>query len=98
MRQTILSVVLDVDPQSARHLSDLIEAFKRQQEEAGVETYGRLKVGVPTWAASSSSSRVSCARSSSARAILDWACFSGRSRRTGISAACEPFISPIGRS
>ena len=48
MRQTILSVVLDVDPQSARHLSDLIEAFKRQQEEAGVETYGRLKDGVPS--------------------------------------------------
>ena len=48
MRQTILSVVLDVDPQSARHLSDLIEAFKRQQEEEGTETYGRLKDGVPS--------------------------------------------------
>ena len=46
--QTILSVVLDVDPQSARHLSDLIEAFKRQQEEEGTETYGRLKDGVPS--------------------------------------------------
>jgi hypothetical protein len=48
MPQTILSVVLDVDPQSARHLSDLIEAFKRQQEEEGPETYGRLKDGVPS--------------------------------------------------
>ena len=48
MPQTILSVVLDVDPQSARHLSDLIEAFKRQQEEEGTETYGRLKDGVPS--------------------------------------------------
>ena len=45
MPQTILSVVLDVDPHSARHLSDLIEAFKRQQEEEGTETYGRLKDG-----------------------------------------------------
>ena len=48
MRQTILSVVLDVDPQSASHLSDLIEEFKRQQEEAGAEAYGRLKDGVPS--------------------------------------------------
>lgn len=48
MRQTILSVVLDVDPQSAGHLSDLIDEFKRQQEEAGAETYGRLKDGVPS--------------------------------------------------
>ena len=48
MPQTILSVVLDVDPHSARHLSDLIEAFKRQQEEEGTETYGRLKDGVPS--------------------------------------------------
>ena len=48
MPQTVLSVVLDVDPQSARHLSDLIEAFKRQQEKVGTETYGRLKDGVPS--------------------------------------------------
>ena len=33
MRQTILSVVLDVDPQSAQHLSDLIEAVQADQEE-----------------------------------------------------------------
>ena len=48
MPQTILSVVLDVDPQSAQHLSDLIEPFKRQQEEAGEGTYSRLKEGVPS--------------------------------------------------
>ena len=48
MRQTILSVVLDVDPQSVRHLSDLIEDFKRQQEEAGTESYVRLKDGLPS--------------------------------------------------
>ena len=48
MRQAILSVVLDVDPQSASHLLDLIEAFKRRQEEAGAETYQRLKDGVPS--------------------------------------------------
>jgi hypothetical protein len=48
MRQTILSVVLDVDPQSVRHLSDLIEDFKSQQEEAGTESYVRLKDGLPS--------------------------------------------------
>jgi len=49
MRQTILSVVLDVDPHSVRHLSDLIDDFKRQQEgEAGAESYVRLKDGLPS--------------------------------------------------
>jgi membrane protein implicated in regulation of membrane protease activity len=48
MRQTILSVVLDVDPRSASHLSALIEDFKLYQEQAGAESYSRLKDGVPS--------------------------------------------------
>lgn len=48
MRQTILSVVLDVDPQSARYLSGLIEDFKRLQEQPGTESYSKLKDGVPS--------------------------------------------------
>jgi hypothetical protein len=48
MRQTILSVVLDVEPQSARRLSDLIEEFKKDQELPGAaESYSALKQGVP---------------------------------------------------
>ncbi len=48
MRQTILSVVLDVEPQSARLLSGLLERFKRDQEPPGAkESYGRLKEEVP---------------------------------------------------
>ena len=35
MRQTILSVVLDVEPQSAQRLSGLIEEFKHDQEPPG---------------------------------------------------------------
>jgi membrane protein implicated in regulation of membrane protease activity len=48
MRQTILSVVLDVDPRSAAHLSALIEDFKLHQEQSGAESYSRLKDGVPS--------------------------------------------------
>src|SRR5260221_9628240 len=48
MRQTILSVVLDVDPRSASHLSTLIEDFKLHQEQSGPESYSRLKDGVPS--------------------------------------------------
>ena len=49
MRQTILSVVLDVEPQSARRLSDLIEEFKKDQEPPGAaEWYSDLKQGVPS--------------------------------------------------
>ncbi len=49
MRQTILSVVLDVEPQSARRLSGLIEEFKKDQEPPGAaEWYGDLKQGVPS--------------------------------------------------
>jgi membrane protein implicated in regulation of membrane protease activity len=48
MRQTILSVVLDVEPQSAARLAGLIEQFKRDQEPAGApEWYSALKQGVP---------------------------------------------------
>ena len=48
MRQTILSVVLDVEPQSARRLSGLIEEFKKDQEPPGAaESYSALKQGVP---------------------------------------------------
>jgi hypothetical protein len=49
MRQTILSVVLDVEPQSARRLSGLIEEFKKDQEPPGAaEWYSELKQGVPS--------------------------------------------------
>ena len=51
MRQTILSVVLEVEPQSARHLAGLIEDFRRFQEgkdHPGEESYRRLKDGVPS--------------------------------------------------
>jgi hypothetical protein len=48
MRQTILSVVLDVEPQSARRLSGLIEEFKKDQERPGAEWYSELKHGVPS--------------------------------------------------
>jgi hypothetical protein len=48
MRQTILSVVLDVEPQSAKRLSGLIEEFKRDQEPPGAaEWYSDLKTEVP---------------------------------------------------
>ncbi|CAN5740339.1 hypothetical protein BH11PSE3_BH11PSE3_29910 [soil metagenome] len=49
MRQTILSVVLDVEPQSARLLSQLIELFKAAQEPPGsVEIwYSDIKKNMP---------------------------------------------------
>lgn len=56
MRQTILSVVLEVEPQSANRLANLIDEFKRDQEQAGPagpegqkkESYSALKEGVPS--------------------------------------------------
>ncbi len=51
MRQTTLSVVLEVEPASAGHLSSIIETLKRDEEILGpgvTELYGRLKWGVPT--------------------------------------------------
>lgn len=51
MRQTILSVVLEVEPKSARHLAGLIEDFRRFQENKDhpdQESYSRLKDGVPS--------------------------------------------------
>ena len=46
MRQTVLSVVLDVEPQSAQRLSGLIEQFKHDQEQ-GKQSYIRLMEEVP---------------------------------------------------
>ncbi len=51
MRQTTLSVVLEVEPASIGLLSSIIEKLKRDEEilRPGVtEFYGRLKWGVPT--------------------------------------------------
>jgi hypothetical protein len=51
MRQTTLSVVLEVDPASVGRLSGRIEELKRDEETPGAgttELYGRLKRGVPT--------------------------------------------------
>jgi len=56
MRQTILSVVLEVEPQSANRLANLIEEFKREQEQTEPadstgqkrEAYSKLKEGVPS--------------------------------------------------
>src|SRR3982751_2566793 len=49
MRQTILSVVLDVEPQSAKLLSQLIELFKAAQEPPGSAEiwYSDIKRNVP---------------------------------------------------
>jgi len=48
MRQTILSVVLDVEPQSAKLLAQLIEDFKAAQEPPGAkEWYSEIKERVP---------------------------------------------------
>ena len=49
MRQTILSVVLDVEPQSAKLLAQLIEDFKAAQEPPGSDEwwYSDLKKRVP---------------------------------------------------
>jgi hypothetical protein len=50
MRQTILSVVLDVEPQSAKLLAQLIEDFKAAQEPPGTTEwwYSDLKKRVPS--------------------------------------------------
>lgn len=51
MRQTVLSVVLEVEPQSARHLAGLIEDFKRfhkDKDNQRQESYGKLKDSVPS--------------------------------------------------
>jgi hypothetical protein len=50
MRQTTLSVVLEVEPASVGCLAGLIERLKRDEETVppGAELYGRLKRGVPT--------------------------------------------------
>jgi hypothetical protein len=50
MRQTLLSVVLEVNPESADRLSLLIEQLKQQEENPGqgmVESYDGLKASVP---------------------------------------------------
>ena len=51
MRQTTLSVFLEVEPASVGRLSGIIEKLKRDEETLGpgiTELYGRLKQGVPT--------------------------------------------------
>src|SRR5712671_636326 len=49
MRQTILSVVLDVEPQSAKLLAHFIEDFKAAQEPPGAkEWYSEIKERVPS--------------------------------------------------
>ena len=51
MRQTVLSVVLEVAPESAGRLSALIETLTRDEEvwhPGDTELYSRLKLGVPT--------------------------------------------------
>jgi hypothetical protein len=51
MRQTTLSVALEVQPESADRLSHLIDCLRHDEENppAGfVQKYGRLKAGVPT--------------------------------------------------
>jgi hypothetical protein len=51
MRQSILSVVLEVEPESAGRLSGLVEKLKREEEAPRpdvIEQYTHLKEGVPT--------------------------------------------------
>jgi hypothetical protein len=51
MRQTTLSVTLEVQPDSASRLSDLINALRGEEENPPpgyAEKYGRLKASVPT--------------------------------------------------
>jgi hypothetical protein len=51
MRQTTLSVTLEVQPESASRLSDLINALRGEEENPSpgyAEKYGRLKASVPT--------------------------------------------------
>jgi hypothetical protein len=50
MRQTILSVVLEVNPESAGRLSLIIEALKHREENPGqgmAQSYDGLKASVP---------------------------------------------------
>src|SRR6266852_5569097 len=51
MRQTTLSVALEVQPESASRLSHLIDCLRREEERplpGYAEKYGRLKANVPT--------------------------------------------------
>jgi hypothetical protein len=51
VRQTVLSVVLEVQPESAGTLASLVEKLKRDEENLclGItESYDRLKLGVPS--------------------------------------------------
>src|SRR5262245_35615720 len=51
MRQTTLSVVLEVEPASVGRLSSILEDLKRDEETLGggvTQRYDRLKRGVPT--------------------------------------------------
>src|SRR5215469_390770 len=51
MRQTTLSVTLEVQPESAGRLSELINALRNEEENPPpgyAEKYGRLKASVPT--------------------------------------------------
>ncbi|MGY4417703.1 hypothetical protein ACVWY2_000128 [Bradyrhizobium sp. JR6.1] len=50
MRQTILSVVLEVNPESAEKLSLIVEKLKQEEENPGqgmAQSYDGLKTGVP---------------------------------------------------
>ena len=50
MRQTILSVALEVNPESAEKLSLIIEKLKQDEENPGqgmAQSYDGLKTGVP---------------------------------------------------
>src|SRR6266851_5188622 len=51
MRQTTLSVALEVQPESASRLSHLIDCLRCEEEKPPsgyVEKYGRLKTGIPS--------------------------------------------------
>jgi hypothetical protein len=51
MRQTTLSVALEVQPESDRRLSQLIDRLRREEEKpppGSIDKYGRLKAGVPS--------------------------------------------------
>jgi hypothetical protein len=51
MPQTVLSVVLEVVPESAERLSGIIERIKTDEDvlrPGDTESYSRLKWGVPT--------------------------------------------------
>src|SRR5213592_4196755 len=49
MSQVVLSVVLEVQPQSAERLTQLIEDLRKEEENPpkGQEKYSRLMAGVP---------------------------------------------------